>query len=156
MAKLLDKQRYKCALGAMQTVQAITRAIPVLHSGPGCAQKLSDGTGSSGYFSPNIFPCTSINEKDVVFGGASIEPRRIQVYGQILTDRGRAAVRIRMNDEVMVLETDGEGRFEAEIHLGSGGNYIMVDYEDFSGTVRLNSIRLPLDWDGKDALAFNR
>ena len=41
MAKLLDKQRYKCALGAMQTVQAITRAIPVLHSGPGCAQKLS-------------------------------------------------------------------------------------------------------------------
>ncbi len=69
MAKLLDKQRYKCALGAMQTVQAIMRAVPVLHSGPGCAQKLSDSIGSSGYFSPNIFPCTSINEKDVVFGG---------------------------------------------------------------------------------------
>lgn len=69
MAKLLDKQRYKCALGAMQTVQAIDRAIPILHSGPGCAQKLADGNGSSGYFSPNIFPCTSINEKDVVFGG---------------------------------------------------------------------------------------
>lgn len=69
MAKLLDKQRYKCALGAMQTVQAIDRAIPILHSGPGCAQKLAEGTGSSGYFSPNIFPCTSINEKDVVFGG---------------------------------------------------------------------------------------
>ena len=69
MAKLLDKQRYKCAMGAMQTVQAITRAIPILHSGPGCAQKLSDSIGSSGYFSPNIFPYTSINEKDVVFGG---------------------------------------------------------------------------------------
>jgi Nitrogenase molybdenum-iron protein, alpha and beta chains len=69
MAKLLDKQRYKCAMGAMQTVQAIDRAIPVLHSGPGCAQKLSNSIGSSGYFSPNIFPCTSINEKDVVFGG---------------------------------------------------------------------------------------
>lgn len=69
MAKILDKQRYKCALGAMQTVQAIERALPILHSGPGCAQKLSDNTGSSGYFSPNIFPCTSINEKDVVFGG---------------------------------------------------------------------------------------
>lgn len=69
MAKLLDKQRYKCALGAMQIVQAISRALPILHSGPGCAQKLSESTGSSGYFSPNIFPCTSINEKDVVFGG---------------------------------------------------------------------------------------
>ena len=53
----------------MQTVQAIERACPVLHSGPGCAQKLADTTGSSGYLSPQIFPCTSINEKDVVFGG---------------------------------------------------------------------------------------
>ena len=69
MAKILDKQRYKCALAAMQTVQAIDRACPILHSGPGCAQKLSDTTGSSGYLSPQIFPCTSINEKDVVFGG---------------------------------------------------------------------------------------
>lgn len=71
MAKILDKQRYKCAMSAMQTVQAISRAIPVLHSGPGCAQKLSSSSGSSGYFSPNIYPCTSINEKDVVFGGVS-------------------------------------------------------------------------------------
>ena len=69
MAKILDGQRYKCALAAMQTVQAIPRAIPILHSGPGCAAKLSDTIGSSGYFSPNIFPCTSLNEKDVVFGG---------------------------------------------------------------------------------------
>ncbi len=69
MAKILDKQRYKCAMGAMSTVQAIERAIPVLHSGPGCAQKLANTSGASGYFSPNIFPCTSINEKDVVFGG---------------------------------------------------------------------------------------
>lgn len=70
MAKILDKQRYKCAMSAMQSVQAINRAIPVLHSGPGCAQKLSGSSGNSGYFSPNIYPCTSINEKDVVFGGA--------------------------------------------------------------------------------------
>ena len=69
MTKILDKQRYKCAMSAMSTVQAIERAIPILHSGPGCAQKLSNSAGSSGFFSPNIFPCTSINEQDVVFGG---------------------------------------------------------------------------------------
>jgi len=69
MAKILDKQRYKCAMSAMQSVQAIERAIPILHAGPGCAQKLSSSSGNSGYFSPNIYPCTSINEKDVVFGG---------------------------------------------------------------------------------------
>jgi nitrogenase molybdenum-iron protein beta chain len=69
MAKILDKQRYKCAMSAMSTVQAIERAIPILHAGPGCAQKLSNSAGNSGFFSPNIFPCTSINERDVVFGG---------------------------------------------------------------------------------------
>jgi nitrogenase molybdenum-iron protein beta chain len=69
MAKILDQPRYKCALAAMQTVQAIARAIPVLHSGPGCASKLNDNAGTSGMYSPNIFPCTSVSEKEIVFGG---------------------------------------------------------------------------------------
>lgn len=69
MAKILDQPRYKCALAAMQTVHSITRALPILHSGPGCAQKLNDNLGTSGLFSPNIFPCTSVSEKEVVFGG---------------------------------------------------------------------------------------
>ena len=55
MAKILDQPRYKCALAAMQTVQSIPGAIPVLHSGPGCAAKLNDNNGTSGKFSPNIF-----------------------------------------------------------------------------------------------------
>jgi nitrogenase molybdenum-iron protein beta chain len=53
----------------MQTVHAIPRAIPVLHSGPGCGAKLNDNNGTSGMYSPNIFPCTSVSEKEVVFGG---------------------------------------------------------------------------------------
>ena len=48
MAKILDQPRYKCALAAMQTVQAIPGAIPILHSGPGCASKLNDNNGTSG------------------------------------------------------------------------------------------------------------
>ena len=71
MAKILDQPRYKCALAAMQTVQAIPGAIPILHSGPGCASKLNDNNGTSGRYSPNIFPCTSISEKEVVFGGSN-------------------------------------------------------------------------------------
>ncbi len=70
MTKILDQPRYVCALGAMATVQSIPGAIPILHSGPGCAEKLNNNTaGNSGHFSPNIFPCTSISEKEVVFGG---------------------------------------------------------------------------------------
>ena len=98
--------------------------------------------------------CQGSTGRDVVFGGGSIETRRLQVYGRILAEEGQATVRIRMNEEVVELEADEEGRFETELRLKSGGNYIMVDYEGFSGTVELISIRLPLDWDGKDALAF--
>ena len=69
MSMLLYQPRYKCALAAMQTVQAIPGAIPILHAGPGCGAKLNGNQGTSGKFSPNIFPCTSVSEKEVVFGG---------------------------------------------------------------------------------------
>ena len=45
MAKILDQPRYKCALAAMQTVQSIPRALPILHSGPGCSEKLNGSIG---------------------------------------------------------------------------------------------------------------
>lgn len=69
MARLLNKVRNKCAMGSMSTVQAISGALPILHSGPGCTDKIGGGVGSSGHFSPSVFPCTCISEKDVVFGG---------------------------------------------------------------------------------------
>ncbi|EDK34797.1 Nifk6 [Clostridium kluyveri DSM 555] len=53
----------------MRTVHGITRAIPILHSGPGCVEKLERDFGSSGYFLSHIFPCTNISEKEVIFGG---------------------------------------------------------------------------------------
>jgi nitrogenase molybdenum-iron protein beta chain len=69
MAQTLGQQRYKCALAAMQTVHAIGRAIPILHSGAGCAGKLDDTFGNSGYISAQLYPCTCITEKEIVFGG---------------------------------------------------------------------------------------
>jgi nitrogenase molybdenum-iron protein beta chain len=69
MAKILDQPRYKCALAAMQTVNSISGAIPILHSGPGCAAKLNDNAGAQGTFGPGIFPCTSVSETEIVFGG---------------------------------------------------------------------------------------
>ncbi len=73
MPKILDQPRYVCALGAMQTVQGIHRGVPILHAGPGCAQKLAQGiagnNGDSGYISPQIYPSTNITEKETIFGG---------------------------------------------------------------------------------------
>ncbi|EID85835.1 Nitrogenase molybdenum-iron protein, alpha and beta chain [Treponema sp. JC4] len=69
MAKVLDQPRFKCALAAMQTIQSIPGAIPVLHAGPGCASKLNDNSGSSGHYAANVYPCSLVSEKEVVFGG---------------------------------------------------------------------------------------
>ena len=69
MPNLIDQPRYKCALTAMQTVQSIPGALPILHSGPGCASKLNDNSGSGGHYSANVYPCTLMGEKEVVFGG---------------------------------------------------------------------------------------
>jgi nitrogenase molybdenum-iron protein beta chain len=69
MTKILDEPRYVCALGGSQTVQAIHRAVPVFHSGPGCAGRVSGDGSGTGYLATNTFPCSNIGEAEVVFGG---------------------------------------------------------------------------------------
>ena len=77
--------------------------------------------------------------RDVVFGGASIHNRALFLSGHIDAGSGKATVRIRMNSEVIELEPDADGYLETTLKLDNGGNYIMVIYEDFSGTVEKNS-----------------
>ena len=83
--------------------------------------------------------CSHMTDRDVVFGGGSIHDRALFLSGHIETESGKATVRIRMNDEVVELEPDADGYFETTLKLNNGGNYIMVVYEDFSGTVEMNS-----------------
>jgi nitrogenase molybdenum-iron protein beta chain len=66
--ELLDQPRYVCALGALQSVEAIYRAVPILHAGPGCVYKVSL-EGKTGYMGPQTIPCSNIGEQEVVFGG---------------------------------------------------------------------------------------
>ena len=70
MPEHLEQQRYMCAIGAMQTVVAIPRAVPILHSGPGCGTMTSGFfERSRGYSGGGTAPCTNFTEADVVFGG---------------------------------------------------------------------------------------
>lgn len=83
--------------------------------------------------------CIGSTGRDVVFGGGSILYKTLAIEGQIMTESGSAIVRIRMNNEVIELEQDSDGHFDTELHILSGGNYIMIDYSDFAGTVELHS-----------------
>lgn len=75
MTNIIQGPRHGCALGALQTVVAIERAIPILHAGPGCGSKLyrglalAGGYQGAGYAGADAIPCTNMVEKDVVFGG---------------------------------------------------------------------------------------
>lgn len=83
--------------------------------------------------------CNGSTGRDVVFGGGSILNKTLAIEGQIMAESGSAVVRIRMNDEVVELEPDSDGRFDTELSILSGGNYIMINYSDFAGSVELHS-----------------
>ena len=96
-------------------------------------RKLSDDAYTGTYTSD----CAGNTGRDVIFGGGSILNKTLSIKGQISTESGSALVRIRMNDEVVELESDSDGRFDTELSIHSGGNYIMIDYSDFAGSVEL-------------------
>lgn len=67
---LIEQERFTCAIGALQTVVAIPRAVPILHSGPGCGEMIAGFfERSTGYAGGSTSPCTNFTEKEVVFGG---------------------------------------------------------------------------------------
>jgi nitrogenase molybdenum-iron protein beta chain len=67
---LIEQERYTCAIGALQSVVAIPRAVPILHAGPGCGEMIAGFfERSSGYAGGPTSPCTNFSEKEVVFGG---------------------------------------------------------------------------------------
>lgn len=69
-AGLIEQERYICAIGALQSVVAIPRAVPILHSGPGCGDMIQGFfERSTGYAGGSTSPCTNFTEKEVVFGG---------------------------------------------------------------------------------------
>ena len=72
MSGFIEQERYTCAIGALQTVVAIPRAVPILHSGPGCGTMIGGFfERATGYAGGNTMPCTNFAEKDVVFGGVN-------------------------------------------------------------------------------------
>lgn len=70
MSKFIEQPRYSCALAAQQSVVAIKRAVPIVHAGPGCSDKICSLIGQGeGYAGGNTIPCTNASETEIVFGG---------------------------------------------------------------------------------------
>ncbi|MDD1730309.1 MAG: hypothetical protein LUQ50_14735 [Methanospirillum sp.] len=127
--KIIDQPRYVCALGAMQTVQGICRAVPVLHAGPGCAAKLAGGiagsNGDSGYISPQIYPCTNITENEIVFGGEgrlkeTIENALRMIDGDLFVVLSGCTTEI-VGDDIAQVVSSFEGSEKPVIYVETAG-----------------------------------
>lgn len=76
MSKFVDRPRYACALGgALSTLRAIPRIIPIIHASAGCGHNLQNAINSGGgylgggYCGGLALPSSNVVERDVVFGG---------------------------------------------------------------------------------------
>ena len=72
----IERPRYTCALGgAIATVSALPKAVPILHAPPGCAgnfawtQAGGAGLQVGGYCGGLSMPGSNVQEREVVFGG---------------------------------------------------------------------------------------
>jgi nitrogenase molybdenum-iron protein beta chain len=76
MQEVLKNPRHGCGLhGALQTVEALSGVVPVVHANAGCVYQhyLADRAGHAAggnVYGPEI-PATEVIEKQIVFGGAS-------------------------------------------------------------------------------------
>jgi nitrogenase molybdenum-iron protein beta chain len=78
MKTFIDRPRYSCALGgALFTLRALPRTIPIIHASAGCGYNLfgaaSSGAGyfGGGYCGGAAWSSTNVVEREIVFGGDS-------------------------------------------------------------------------------------
>ncbi len=78
MSNFIERPRYSCALGgALSTMRAISKAVPIIHAASGCGYNLYNAinAGSAylggGYCGATSLPSSNVAEKEIVFGGES-------------------------------------------------------------------------------------
>ena len=137
---IIEQTRLTCAIGAMQTVVAIPRAVPILHSGPGCGEMIAGFfERSTGYAGGTTSPCTNFSEKEVVFGGINRLRQIIEnTYKVLNTDlqvvlTGCTAGIVGDDVDSLVAEFAGQGKPIVSVETAS---FKATNYESHSLVVK--------------------
>lgn len=77
--------------------------------------------------------------RECVFGGASINNRRVKLSGNFKVDEGKVTIRVRLNEKVVEISSEDLEDFDEEFDFEGGSNYIIFIYEDFTGKLDLKS-----------------
>lgn len=84
--------------------------------------------------------CGGITGREVIFGGASVKERTITLFGVVHTISGTVKIGVRQNWEIHVCTPEKDGTFSMMVTFSGGGNYVLIDYNDFEGEVYLQSV----------------
>ena len=109
-------------------------SLPVTSDRRLIGERRYDDTYTGQYYSDQDRPVTG---RDTIFGGTSVRGRQLRLTADITTRSGSATLQLQLGTEKKEFTTNGDGRFETELELSGGGNYIMLDYDEFVGTVML-------------------
>jgi nitrogenase molybdenum-iron protein beta chain len=132
MANFVERPRYFCALGgAMETITALPKVIPILHAAPGCAGNITwtqNGGGGlqvGGYCGALTVPSSNVQEKEVVFGG--IERLREEIRNTLDVIEGElyfvitGCVTEIIGDDVKAVVAEFQNEGVQIIHAETGG-----------------------------------
>jgi nitrogenase molybdenum-iron protein beta chain len=85
MGDFIERAKFSCALGgALTTIAAIPKAVPIVHAAGGCAAALSGtynlsaGYRGVGYCGGGMIPTSNISQSNIVFGGEDKLDRQIE------------------------------------------------------------------------------
>jgi len=91
MSSFIEKPRFACPLGgALATVGALPRVVPILHSSQGCGGNSNGaimgaaGHLGSGYCGGASVPASGISEQQIVFGGITRLEEQLQSTTEII------------------------------------------------------------------------
>ena len=96
-------------------------------------------TGTDGFTGVYKVSCVGANGRDAIFGGGSIEKKTIRLTVKISVVSGNARLRVRNNFDAEVFPLENSEYYEFIFTFDSGGKYIMIDYENFSGSIEMRS-----------------
>ncbi len=76
-----------------------------------------------------------VTGRDCIYGGCAIDERKISLKGKVNTESGELKIRVRHGAETEYVAVDKDGSFEDVLEFDSGGNYIIIEYDDFTGEI---------------------
>lgn len=93
--------------------------------------KQDDYTGS--------YKCSAddVTGRDVIYGGCSVDKIKLNLKGKADTQSGELKIRIRYGYEVDYVTINDDGSFDELLEFDGGGNYIIIEYQDFTGEINL-------------------